>query len=77
MITTTDAALIAIANFLQDNTIPQYMTVAEVAAATKLDVNTVRIFARNGRIKSFQIGTERRFTPAQVREFVEKDKNKE
>ena len=72
-ITTTDAAVIAIANYLQDHAIPVYMTVAEVAAATKLNPETIRGFARNGRIKSYQIGTERRFTPAQVREFVEHD----
>lgn len=75
-ITTTDAAVIAIANYLADHTVPVYMTAAEVASATRLDVNTVRIFARDGRIKSFQVGTERRFTPAQVREFVEHDAGK-
>jgi len=54
--------------------LPKYLTVEEVAEITQIHPESVRAFARSKRLKGFQIGTSWRFTAAQVREFVESEK---
>jgi excisionase family DNA binding protein len=54
---------------------PVYLSPEEVAGALKINEKTVRIYANEGRIKGHQVGVYWRFTPAQVREFVEKETN--
>lgn len=70
-ITSPEAAVIAIANYLQNNTLPKYYTPEEVAAVLNIKKETVNLFASQGRIKGYKVGIYWRFTPAQVIEFVE------
>jgi excisionase family DNA binding protein len=69
-IQTAEAAIIAIANYLQDNSVPVYMTPKQVAESLQIHPDTVRKLAREGKIHSYKIGDERRFTPAAIREYV-------
>lgn len=51
-------------------TLPQYITVSQIASSLNIDPETVRVYIRKGELKAKKIGREFRVHPKELEAFL-------
>lgn len=76
MITTVDAALIAIANFIESQALPQVFTKKEAAEFLKVSEASIDNYIAAGTLECFHVGPLVRFTASQLNQFISNNSKK-
>lgn len=77
MITTTEAALIAIANFIENNMVPQIYSKKQTAELLQCSEKSVDTYIKAGELECFHVGPLVRFTAAHINRFISNNTRKQ